>query len=139
MMWDQVLIRLADVLGVDAVLSAMFPQRMGPTSGEFRIPSLEWTLITDTENELWAPCIIQFDIWHPEMAQIVIAERRLRTLFHTAPLPFRVDDLDIYGEYIDGSVLAVPDRSSHNGRALRFRFTSLRSKYALETPITLTP
>lgn len=135
MMWDQVLERLRVLMLADSALAAIFAERMrmatftglpfSPTE-----PTLEWSLIADTESELWAPCIIQFDLWASEMEQLIAGERRLRTMFHQA-LPFDIGDgVRVWGEYNDGTILASPSRDGFAGRAIRFRFTPLRSQYA---------
>lgn len=139
MMWDQVLLRLVDLIKTDQTLHGIFGDnsRMAGT-GKLEIPSIEWSLVGDSETELWAPCIIQFDLWHTLPAKIVEAERRLRILFHTS-LPATFDGLTMWCEYIDGDILASPDRNNFAGRAVRFKFTPLRSKYVLTGPITHTP
>lgn len=135
MMWDQVLERLKVLLAADVILAAIFAERMRMatfTGLPFSPvePTLEWSLIGDAEGELWAPCIIQFDLWASEMAELIAGERRLRTMFHQ-PLPFDIGGgVKVWGEYSDGTMLASPSRDGFAGRAIRFRFTPLRSQYA---------
>lgn len=131
MMWDQVIIRVAALVQADSVLLGIYGSadhmRMAGT-GDLLRPSLEWTFIGDTESELWSPCTFQFDQWCESMSALIASERRLRALFHTS-LPIELDGLRMWAEYLDGQVLATPDRNDVDGRAVRFRFTPIRSKY----------
>lgn len=140
MMWDQVLFRIAALVQEDPVLRPIYGEnmRMMGEGNEHQVPVLEWILVGDTETELWAPCTIQFDQWTPTMGELVLSERRLRTLFHTS-LPAEFNGLRMWCEYVDGNVLASPHRDGVDGRSVRFRFTPLRGKYALQSPISLTP
>ena len=138
MMWDQVLLRIVAVVRTDTLLAEIYGENMRLASpGQLLIPALEWTVAADSETELWAPCTIQFDQWTRTLAELVRSERRLRALFHTE-LPAEFDGLIMSCQYLDGTLLAAPDRDDFNGRALRFRFTPLRSRYALSS-ITHTP
>lgn len=138
MMWDQVLLRIVGIVTTDAMLAEIYGEHMRMVgSGDFQIPSLEWSLVSDSEQELWAPCVVQFDQWSEDSSAVVRSERRLRALFHQ-DLPAEFDGLIMTCTYIDGSVLASPDRDGFVGRAIRFQFTPLRSKYALSA-ITHTP
>lgn len=138
MMWDQVIRRLSDIVQSDTILTDIYGDNMRMAGvSEHVVPSLEWTLIADAETELWAPCTIQFDQWCLTMDALVRSERRLRALFHTS-LPAEFDGLRMDCQYLDGQTLATPDRNDVDGRAVRFRFTPLRSKYVLAS-INLTP
>ncbi len=138
MMWDQVLMALVEVVSTDQVLRDIYGDKMRlASSGKLEVPHLEWSFIGDTETELFTPCVFQFDQWHEDPAKVVLSERRLRVLFHTQ-LPAEFGGLVMWCEYVDGEVLAMPNRDGFSGRAVRFRFTPLRSVYALPT-ITRTP
>lgn len=130
MMWDHVLRRIHAVVQADAFLHSIYgdTMRVAGTS-EHIVPALEWSLISDAENELWAPCLIQFDQWHTDLATVANSERRLRSLFHQET-PVMYGDILMWAQYEDGSVLASPDRHGFSGRAVRFRFTPLRERYS---------
>lgn len=133
MMWDRVIEALRDILVADAPIVDLFEDRIRMTgSGEAPNPRaslLEYMLIADSERETDAPCVIQFDVWAPKMADVVAGERRLRQLFNQ-PLPMQLEGIGTcWGQYLDGSMLASPNRDGFSGRGLRFRFTPLQEKY----------
>lgn len=130
MMWDHVIKRLRAVIVADDLLRDIYGDdiRMAGT-GDHLVPALEYNLIGDTENELWAPCLIQFDQWHTDPLTVARSERRLRALFHQE-VPALYGDVMMWAQYEDGSVLATQDRNGFTGRAVRFRFTPLRERYA---------
>jgi hypothetical protein len=87
-------------------------------------------LIGDTENELWAPCIIQWDIWTAKSDDARRAEFRLRSMLHS-DLQILLGEFRMWSQYLEGSVLASPNRHGSDGRALRFQLTPMRRQYAL--------
>lgn len=131
MMWDEVMARVKTVILEDPTLLSLFGEAYRKAGvSELRVPVIEWNLLSDTENELWAPMLVQFDIWTDVAANARHAERRLRSLFHK-DLLLQIDDLQLFAEYTDGTDLATPNRADFTGRGLRFRFTPLRRQYAL--------
>lgn len=138
MKWDVVLDRALDAILAHAVLGPLFGTRVvkaGPWSLDAlpEMPRLEWTLVADSEDELWAPCIFQFDIWARNEDDLLTGERWLRRLFHQ-DLPFALGSGDaaitMWGQYTgEKAELATPDRDGFYGRAIRFRFTPLRDRY----------
>lgn len=129
MQWDAIVERVRNACVGDPALVAIFGSAMRYTgSGDHAVPLLEWMLIADGQQEQWAPCTVQLDVWHRDLDAVVTAERRLRRLFHQE-LPFDFEGLTTWGEYLDGEVLASPDRDGYFGRALRFRLTPLRDRY----------
>lgn len=130
MMWDRVMAYVKDLIEADPALVPDFGTsfRKAGTS-EFKVPSIEWHLLSDTENELWAPMLVQFDIWHSSAATVRRAELRFRALFHHGP-SVEFDGYTVMSEYADGNDLATPTRSGFTGRGLRFRFEPLRQRYA---------
>jgi hypothetical protein len=130
MMWDHVMERIVTLILADPVLAGIFGDHLRMAgSGKSSVPSIEYTLITDTEGELWTPISIQFDLWTTSAVDSRTAERKLRGLLHH-DLPQSIDGLTLWTTYTDGSPLATPDRSNFVGRALRFHFTPLREQYA---------
>ena len=131
MMWDEVMARVRTMILDDLILSSIFGnafRKSGPN--DQLVPVIEWTLLGDTENELWTPMLVQFDCWTNVAADARLAERRLRSLFHR-PTTIVLDGVTLFAEYADGTDLATPDRAGYTGRGLRFRFTPLRRQYAL--------
>ena len=130
MMWDHVMVRVLAVIKGDTELASIFGDHIRMTgTGAQQTPGLEYMLIADSENELWAPAIFQFDLWTTSAVTARDAERRLRHLFHK-DIPQEIGGLMLWTVYTDGSMLATPDRSNYTGRALRFTFTPLREQYA---------
>lgn len=134
MMWDRVLSALLVTLLADDKIAELFGDRVRMTgSGAAPNPKdslLEYMLIGDTERETDAPCVIQFDVWAPKMDDTAAGERRLRQLFNRdLPTSFGGES-PMWAQYLDGSVLASPDRDGFSGRGVRFRFTPLRERYA---------
>lgn len=130
MMWDHVMAYVQSLLIADAVLEPLFGTNVRKAGvSDLLIPSIEWTLLGDGESELWAPMLVQFDVWTSVAADARTAERRLRSLFHK-DTSVTFDAYTVFTSYSDGADLATPDRANHVGRAVRFRFTPLREQYA---------
>jgi hypothetical protein len=132
MMWDQVMARVMEELTTDPVLVGIFGtafRQAGPADAQ-EVPMLEWRLVGDTEGELWAPVLIQFDLWTLAADTNRRAEFRVRSLYHR-DMPYFLADLRMMSSFEDGAVLATPERSGFYGRAIRFRFYPLRRKFAL--------
>lgn len=131
MMWDHVMERVVAEILMDDVLATIYGDAVRAAgTGEQIVPSLEWTLVGDTENELWAPMIVQFDQWTKTGEQNRRSEFRLRQLYHRDVPRTIAGDTMMWTMYSDGAVLAMPDRSNFIGRTIRFTFTPLRAKYA---------
>jgi hypothetical protein len=132
MMWDQLMARIITLITTDVGIVEIYGDRIRMSgSSEFEDPVLEWTMIGDSETELWAPMIIQFDQWTLNADTLWKSEFRLRGLFHH-DLPIIIDGVQLWTQYQDGTIIAMPDRHNQFGRAIRFRFTPLRRQYALE-------
>lgn len=130
MMWDRVIESFRTIILADVVLAAIYDDRVRMASASATpfsptTPVLEYSMIADTERDQWAPTIIQFDQWAPDVETTVASERRLRNLFNPE-LPREYAGLFMWAQYVDGTVLAIPDRNGFAGRAIRFRFTPLR-------------
>lgn len=136
LMWERVMKRVLAVINADVVLQEIYDghvRMMG--SGTLQVPGLEWLLVSDVEEELWAPIIVQFDQWTPTASLVRASEFRLRALFH-CELPIVLGgDMVMWSQYSDGSQLATPDRAGFVGRASRFQFTPLRRQYAFPVPV----
>lgn len=131
MIWDDVMERVKTVILADLVLSGIFGENYRKAGvGDLKVPVIEWNLLGNTENELWEPMLVQFDIWTNAAQENRNAERRLRTMFHR-PTQFQLEDITMFTEFNDASDLATPNRAGFTGRGIRFRFTPLRQQYAL--------
>lgn len=130
MMWDAVVAAIKTTCEGDGTLVGLYgtAMRMSGT-GDMTGRRLEWDLIGDAEDELWAPVTVQFDQYLDSMAGLVASERRLRDLFHR-DLPAEIGGLLCWLQYVDGAGLGVPSRDQYYGRAVRFRITPLREQYA---------
>lgn len=133
MHWDAIERAVNATCKADAALLAIFASAMRLSgSGDHAVPMLEWLVIADAQEEQWAPCTVQFDLWHFDRATLVAAERRIRRLF-VPELQFQMAGVTCLSEYLDGETLASPDRDGYFGRAIRIRFTPLRDRYANAT------
>ena len=130
MRWDAVIAAVTGTALADPIIVGIIGAagRLAGT-GPHQVSLLEWSLIADTEDELWAPCTVQWDLWVNTIEEQIALERQLRRLFH-AELPVNLAGVRMWSQYVDGSVLASPDRDGYYGRALRFRYTPLRDLYA---------
>lgn len=134
MNWDRVIEACSTVILADPILSSIYGTRVRmatPSAEVFDPPAplLEYSVIGDAERgDQWAPTIIQFDQWAREVEVAIASERRLRRLFNPE-LPATYAGLFMFAQYVDGTILATPDRNGFVGRAVRFRFTPLRDRY----------
>jgi hypothetical protein len=132
MMWDEVMQRVLNEILADPIMSSIYGSEvlaMGSSSKQL-VPRLEWMLISDTEGELWAPMIVQFDQFTKTAASLRVSEFRLRSLYHR-DTPAVLTDIQMWTQYSDGNTIEVPDRAGFYGRSVRFKFTPLRRQYAL--------
>lgn len=129
MKWDQVCAKIAALVAADPTLRAIYGGSIRMTgTGEHRIPLLEYMLVADGEDELWAAHTIQWDQFTKTSEDLVTSERRLRHLFHRE-VPAEFGGLAMWSQYVEGEVLAYPARDKYYGRAIRFRMTPLRERY----------
>lgn len=130
MNWDRVAeALLAEIAGIAEIAAIVGTQVIFAGSGKWIVPSVEATVIADTEGELFAPCTIQLDVWAKSFDHVRTIERVLRQRYHNQ-LPIPIGDLTCWAQYSDGTVLASPERDKVYGRALRFTFTPLRAAYS---------
>lgn len=133
MMWDKALEGIRAAIAAFPPLADMYGAnvRQASTSNmpfDPKVPTLEYTVITDTVTEQWEPMIVQFDIWGRTVEQMIEGERALRNLF-TPILPREFGGVFMLSEVIDAAHLSVPDRAGYYGRGLRIRFAPLREHY----------
>lgn len=85
---DDVVTAFVAALEADAALIAAlggeFIFRAG-ANREPQIPSVEWDLVANTEEENLEPLLFQFDIWARGYAQFVTIAQRVRTVLRPDP------------------------------------------------------
>jgi hypothetical protein len=130
MMWDVVMDAVKDVTAADPTLGPIFGGNYRKAGvSDLVVPVIEWTLLGDTETELWAPMLVQFDCWTHLAAEARSAERALRALFHSNTST-ALGGFTLFTEYAGGGDLATPNRAGFTGRAVRFQMIPLRQQYA---------
>ena len=132
MMWHEVMTRIVAQIAAHPTLGQLYADRirMASPSGKQQVPGIEWSLLGDTEGELWEPILIQLDIWYTDDATMIQTEQILRGMFRQ-DLPFKLaGDFTVIATYEGGTMLAVPDRANFYGRGIRFRIAALRNQYA---------
>lgn len=135
MMWVEIMTRVVNEIEAHPVLGPTYSGRVRKASpgGEQQVPGIEWSLIGDTEGELWEPIIVQIDVWYTESDTMIESERIIRSML-PRDLPFKLGgDLTVIASFEGGVDLAVPDRANFYGRGLRFRIAALRNQYAFNT------
>jgi hypothetical protein len=127
MRWGDVVQAIAAAAAQNAVLASIYGEtvRLAAPAQEHVVPALEYRIITDSESELWAPVLIQWDQWTETLDQLIASETALRKLFHQ-DLPVVIQGVWMWSEYTDGAELATPERAGFYGRAARFRHTPIR-------------
>lgn len=127
MMWEELMVRVIEHINTDSVLTMLYGGNIRKARGDSEIetPLLEYNLISDVEEELWNPIVIQFDQWQDTADAVRHSEQRLRFLFHS-DMPLTLDGVQFFSVYLDGEVLTDENRDGFSGRAIRFRFTPLR-------------
>jgi hypothetical protein len=113
-----------------ATLTLIYGQRIRQRgTRDHEVPSLDYWLVVDTEEEQDAPCIVQFDQYVESYEQLVLSEVELRRLFnHEVQVWIR----EVFGwvEFESGADLVEsPNRAGFYGRAVRFRFAPLRRMF----------
>lgn len=134
MRWHDVLWTLARKCRGDATLVGIYGQKIYQ-AGEvaWAVPSLEYRIVSDTANENWEPCTVQFDQWTKRQGDLVISEHRLRAMFDQ-PIPITLDvggsePLITWTVFDGGAELTGPENLDYFGRAIRFHCTPLRGDH----------
>lgn len=108
--WFDVLEAVRAVLAADATLTGIVPAADITLAGQkaFSVPMIEMTVVSDTEQETWAPVLIQFDLWTRNAADLKTAETRIRTLVSDS-VPMTLDGVEMWALYQAGRVLPGPE------------------------------
>jgi hypothetical protein len=135
MMWDVVIEAwLADVLADDDLVTALGGTHIYPAQAArlVRVPSVEWLVIVDREEELHNPITVQVDYWAKGTTLAATIERRIRRLTHRDVA--RVWTFDgvqyrLWTRYIDSRTHDYPADPGVLHRSLDYEFRPLREKY----------
>jgi hypothetical protein len=94
---------------------------------EFKVNSMRWTLIANTEGENYEESLVQIDFWVRSLAHVRTLERALRRLLHHET-EVTVGGLELWSKYVDSRPLTGATDGTL-ARALDFRLTYLRARY----------
>lgn len=129
MRWDTTIRAVMAAVLADSALAAIYGGAVRFSgSSSIAVPLLEFTLVSDTEGEQWAPVVLQLDQWVESADLLRESERRLRQLFHLE-VPAEIGGVLMWAQYVDGDSIGAPNRDGFFGRAARFQFTPLRERY----------
>lgn len=130
MMWDQVMERVLAMLQANETLAGLFDDHFQMAgSSQLKIPSVEYTILSDVNVEIWSPMLVQIDVWTKKAEDSRNAERIIRSLLDQRT-SVQWDGVTVIASYTDGAFLSTPDRAGFIGRGLRFRFSALRQQYS---------
>jgi hypothetical protein len=121
--WLGVLEANADVQSVLGNPPAIYMAEDGER--EYEVNSMEYTVLTDTEDELYNPTLVQLDLFVKTMADLETLERAIRTEAHL-DLPGTFGSISMWSQFEgSGRLAGVPDGLF--SRSLDFRLTPVRS------------
>jgi hypothetical protein len=92
------------------------------------VPSIEYTLISDTESELFNPIGIQVDLWAKGIKKAAQVERRIRVLTN-GDVGQDLGGERVWMQYRDARTLDYPKDAEVIHRTLDFEFEAVRGKY----------
>jgi hypothetical protein len=131
MRWDTVipLAVVAPVMAdadVQSVLGAT-PAFFMAGEREFRVSSMRWTLIADTEAENFERTLVQIDLWVHSLTELRTLSRALRLILHRE-IEYTIGGIKLWSEYTGTRPLlgAVDGTLAHS---LDFRLTYLRARH----------
>lgn len=129
MRWDVVVPAVVAALEADAALIAELGgeniEHM--ESNEAReIPSIRYTMIYDTEEEVMNPIGVQVDYWARNIEQAFVIEKRIRTVLST-PVRRVFGGIEMLTQYVDGRDMDDPQPGVVH-RSLDFRFEPVKQR-----------
>lgn len=131
MRWDAVSAAVFAALQGSTVLDGVYGTAIRKAGvRKYEVPSLEYSMLSDSVSEIWAPHVFQFDQFCPSMEDLVASERELRRLFDFET-PQWIEGVYMFAFYDEGGELEGPDRESATdvfARAARFRFVPIRER-----------
>lgn len=132
MRWPAVITAVLDLLEADPQLSAALGGAHvyeAVTGRESRIPSLEYTVVADTEAENTEDVVVQLDVIAHGMTAAIAIETRVRALL-ALQLPVTIGGIEMWSMFEGGRNVPFPAQGGAVQRALDFRFTPARSTAA---------
>lgn len=131
MRWDDVipLAVVAPVVADSDVISVLGnpPAFFMAGEREFKVNSMRWTLIANTEDENWEESLVQIDFWVRTLAQLRTLERAIRRLLHHE-IEATIGGIDLWSKYVDSRPLMGATAGTLT-RSLDFRLTYLRGRH----------
>lgn len=141
MRWKEVIDAAAVALNADTALTAVIGvDRIWP-EGETRpvqFDSIEWSIISDFEEEVWNPILVQWDIrtlrtpYFSAHERAALVEARLRLKLHRE-VPYVLNGVYMSTELDDARTIGTAEPTQYH-RQVDIRFTPLRAKYARLSP-----
>lgn len=131
MMWHRVVPPWLVLLNTDAALTAALGgQHIYPAQAArpVRVPSVEWLLIFDREEELFNPFLVQVDYWASGVPQAATIEGRIRAITHRDTAR-TIGGFRLWTRYIDSRSHDYPALAGVVHRSLDFEFRPLRQKF----------
>lgn len=133
MNWPDVMTEITALLEGDADLMSVLGGAYifeGQSTRPVRVPSIEWLLVGDIEEEVFNPITVQFDYW-ANIKDAPTIEGRLRMRLNR-PGTFRViGGIYMATLYEDGYEIEYPRGPGIKHKALRFNFIPLRRRAAV--------
>lgn len=96
-----------------------------------RVPSVEWLITGDVEEEVFNPITVQFDYW-ASLTIAPVVERRLRARLTRQGRFRRLGDIYMATLYEDAFEIEYPAAPGIKHKALRYRMIPLRRRAAEE-------
>lgn len=128
MRWDAVIQAVATTLAADPALADIYGTDIVKSGTlEFRVPLLEYTMLSTGMDELWEPMVIQLDQFTRSVADLATSDRRLHSLFDHEE-PRLIAGIYMWASFEEGGDLTGPSREGYHGMASRFRFTPVRQR-----------
>lgn len=130
MRWDVIIDAWLGLATADSVVQSVLgtsPEIWMAGEREHEVPSLEWSLISDTEGENWEVTGVQLDPFVRSIADLTTLEGALRRLLHH-DTPITAGTHELWSQLTGGGPLPGLD-DGIIGRHIDFRLTYLRGRY----------
>lgn len=134
MRWDFIIEHWTALLLADAALVSVMGSASGwiypaDSSKPVRTPSIQYTLLYDTEGELWNRVGVQADLFIRGKKKAAQVERRVRILTHH-DTAVELGGERLWMRFQDARAIEFPSDAEVVHRALDFEFEAVRGKYA---------
>lgn len=132
MRWDEILEAWTDRLAADpALLQLLGGVHIYPAAAgrAVRVPSLEYLLLTDREDELFNPIGVQVDLFARGTKAAAQLERRVRVLTHH-DVAQELAGERMWLQYLDGRSVSYEAEPGVVHRVLDFEFKPVRAYHA---------